>query len=62
VTRTSAYGTGSLLKARCPDCHRLISGGRVVDRRGYVIRLRKHKRDGQDCPGSGREAEMGDEQ
>lgn len=70
MSRTSAYGTGPLLKAVCPACNRLISGGRVVDKRGYVIRLRKHKRwnalqraqfadrGNEDCPGSGREVEM----
>lgn len=70
MTRTSAYGTGSLLKAVCPVCRRLITGGRCVDRRGYVIRLRKHKRwsalqcsqvagrGNEDCPGSGWEVEM----
>lgn len=69
MTRTSAYGTGSLLRATCPHCHRSISGGRVRDRRGYVIRLRKHKRwtawertmrreADIDCPGSGQEVKM----
>lgn len=65
MTHMSAYGTGPLLKARCPECARVISGGRVRDRRGTVIRLRVHNYkpppgsllpDAR-CVGSGREVD-----
>ena len=44
-------------RAECHFCHRKISGGRVVERPGYWIRLRKHGR-GKTCPGSYEPAEV----